>query len=126
MTQSTSENPMTPDPARTSDIVRHGARITINGRLEFTSHCDALKQCAEDAIEELGANQPELVIDVAGAEYLYTRALATLTTIARLCANRGVKLVLEHANADLVELLRITHIDRVLELRGVRIAGGAS
>lgn len=102
-------------------LTRAGARVTIAGPLRTPFDQEQLKELAAEATGELHADRPELVIDVAGATYLDSRTLVALTSIARRCADAGVTLVLEGFTDEQRELLRLTHIDEVLTLRGARV-----
>lgn len=54
-------------------ISREGARITVAGEIRTPADCELLKATIDEAIAELGAKRPELIVDVTGARYLDTR-----------------------------------------------------
>lgn len=105
-------------------ITRDANRIAIVGAVRTPAEREQLKDQVAAAIASNAANHPitpEVILDVTDAAYLDTAVLAALVILSRKCIDAGIKLALEGANPDLLEQLRVTHIDQVLVGHGSRI-----
>lgn len=100
-------------------ITRHENRISVVGDMRTPAD----RQRLSDRVDELlQIGIDEAIVDVSHAKYLDTAALTCLVTMSRRCIDRGTQLILEGANPETLEQLRVTGIDRVLQAHGTRVA----
>lgn len=112
-------------PEPTLVIARAGHRIEVVGGIRTSADRDSLRDLIAEACADAG-NEPEIIVDVARAEYLDTAALTTLMGCSRKCLDTGRTLALENASEELIAQLRKTKIDQVLQAHGARIQGRRS
>lgn len=100
-------------------ITRHENRVSVVGDVRSMGHRDLLDDESRTAIAfAIDVKSDSVVLDVAHAGYVDARALFTLQSIARRCVSLGLSLVLEGANEELQEQLRMTGLDQILRAHG--------
>jgi anti-anti-sigma factor len=75
------------------------------------------------------ADQPgrhEVLLDLSDVDNLTSAALAGFLKLQKKLQQRGGRLVLAHANAAVREVLAVTYLDRVFEVRPAQNGAGQS
>ncbi|HKB36402.1 MAG TPA: STAS domain-containing protein [Gemmataceae bacterium] len=109
---------MSATPTPSSVEVRHEGTRTA---ARFTG-CDSLNEFNTDAIEQLsrlieGRTRPQLDLDLVGIRYLSSSALGKLLALNRKVRAAGGQLVLCNPSPAVVEILTITGLHTILEVR---------
>lgn len=76
------------------------------------------RQVREIAAGLLADGRSSLVIDLSGVERIYTAGIFALLDLQRAAAQRGRRLICCGARPFVRELLRMTMLDRALDLQG--------
>lgn len=85
-------------------------------RLTRSSFDEAFIHQAGDHLDAL-AGARELHLDLAAVDYLNSSGLAKLVGLHRRSTEAGGRLVLTNPRPFVDEILRVTHLDRVLDVR---------
>jgi anti-anti-sigma factor len=71
-------------------------------------------------------DQQELLLDLTHVDHLTSAALAGFLRLHKKLQHRGGRLVLTHANAAVREILAVTYLDRVFDVRPSESSAGPS
>lgn len=81
-----------------------------------------IEQELRSAAESVPARRWRIVMDLTDVTMLASMGLGMLVSMHKLCAAQGGKLVVCGLRDDIVQLMKITHLDRILKIAADREA----
>lgn len=86
-------------------------RMTLSGDLDSFS----ASSLGERINRQIDAGFYTFIIDLTGVEFMDSTGLGQLVASLKMCLHHGGDLILAAANEDVLELLRITKLDKVFK-----------
>lgn len=97
-----------------TSTVNNQARLRLSGRFDFNSHRH-FKQACEGPLGEAAVG--ELVVDMAGVEYLDSSALGMLLILRDRGSAASKRIVIENCAGAVSEVLRIANFQKLFTMR---------
>jgi len=96
------------------EVVRRGAFsvVKLKGRIGL-SEAEALAAALEPLVQQ---NSPCIALDMREVDFIGSRALGALLQVRGEVAKGRGRLVLGAVQPDVAKILRITHLDQILEI----------
>ncbi|MBI3208275.1 MAG: STAS domain-containing protein [Candidatus Solibacter usitatus] len=87
--------------------------LTLAGRM----HLGTQLQDLEDSVrKQIAAGARKLILDIAGVDYLDSAALGMLLMCSGVMEETGGKMALAGASAKVLQVMKVSHADKVLTL----------
>lgn len=86
--------------------------LSVSGYIDGAT----FRQLVEEAGEVLSSTHVKLVLDLGGVDYVSSGGLVALQTIAGQAASRDGKMVLCCVGKQVSEVLRMTGLDKILDI----------
>ena len=96
-------------------VVNNADNITVvmNGSFDTMA-----AEQAEPTIMELEANSTKpIIMDCTALEYIASSGLRVLLRLRKACAARGQQMTLTGVNGNIMEVLKVTHFDRMFVIK---------
>lgn len=87
--------------------------VSLKGQFLGGEETDVLRHL----LGGLPADVETVVVDLSKVSFVNSSFLSSLLAAHTACVRRGVQLVLASVNAQIREILALTHLDRVIQIR---------